>query len=274
MRIILIILFIGLTNICQAQKNFEFVKIKEYNFYRLDYNDSFKINYYQSGALKYEQNEKYEIWYTYIDSTKNDSLFSSILTLPRFSYNNCRDSTREIYKYQNGKLSEIHYYEKKCYRENAGCIRYDNTNAGKWHLLFKQSFKVNEQNDYITQTFITDYNNSFDTTIFTCDYTYDSKSRKTMAISYENGNLKSKVVYKYLDSIRREEFYYPEDSTARIITDYKYSNGQLVEKHCDRKYDNTTDTEKYLYIKPNRLYSIEFVSDETNLYKVRKYYYE
>lgn len=274
MRFLLTIFFIGLTTICLSQKNYDIAKIQEYNFYRLDYNDSFKISYYKSGALKYEQNEKYEIWYTYIDSSKNDTLFSSILTLPRFSFDKCRDSTRDLYKYQNGKLSEIYTYDKMCYKEDGGCFKYDNTNAGKWHLTSRQFFKINEHKDYIEQNFISEYNNRFDTTIFTSDYTYDAQGRKTEDISYENGKFKSKVVYKYFDSVKREEFYYPEDTSARIITDYKYSNGQLVEKHFDRKYNSTTNTEKYLYIKPNRLYSIEYLSDETNLYKVRKYFYE
>jgi hypothetical protein len=274
LKFLLTIIFIGLTTISHSQKNYDFAKIKEYHFYRLDYNDSFQIAYYKSGALKYEQKEEREIWYYYIDSSKNDNLYSSILTLPRFPYQNCKDSTRDVFKYHDGILSEIDTYSKVCYKERDGCFVYDNTNAGQWCLTARQFYKMNEQNDCIKQIFISEHDNRLDTSISRSEYTYDTQGRRTQYLLFENGKLDRKVNYKYFDDIVREEFYYPEDSSARVITDYKYQNGQLVEMFIDRKYNGTSDTERYLYIQPNRLSSIEYISDRTNLFKVRKYYYE
>jgi len=272
-RTILFVFLLMLTKLSFSQKNFNTAKIKDFYFFTPDRNASFEIAYYSAGQVKFEQTEESEYLYNYVDTTRNDSAYSSIITVPRSSFNGCYDSLKQLYSYKDGKLAEGVVFEKTCYKEDNGCIRYDNRNAGEWCLIIKSFFVVNEHNDVIEHKDIYYNESRVDTTLFQNVYEYDAMNRKVKCILYENGKLKQKELFSYTQQQQQVEFYFPQDTTARTVTTFKYADGQLVEKIVDRKYNNTRDIERYAYIAKDRLYSVEYFSGDNNLFKVRKYFY-
>ena len=270
-RNILILIFtLLLTNKGFCQKSKYYVETFSFND---TLNVRQKIFYYENerGLLEKKETYKSIILYKYLDS-----MLMEEISIEKHNYNNCFDTTKTIYQYNQNKLEiSQRVYGKNCYKQREGCIVFENSKANIWSIIIEaeNTFDIN---DKLIRRKIINVESADTSEIFT---KYDSIGRVIEVKCFKNRIFDYCSKHRYLDTLEYVEWEVYNSLDKNIIKTRRYEIeknkfGQIISETEIYLPSTYTEMKIFKYQNSKQISSIEYFGPPSNLYKVDKYYYE